>query len=473
MAGLKEFKGVEVQVSRLDTQARGCAKWEYQEKIYDLHLPYTLPQEELVVDIIKKKRKPPLAFLQSVKKASTERQVPRCEHFTNCGGCSLQHLQYESQSTWKQEGIKKAFKHAGVYPGEWKPFIASDSIWACRNKMSFSFGQDKEGQRYLGLNLKGKSRVQNVPNCQLVPSWMRDVLKEVKAWWEEGTLAAYNFRNNTGTLRELTLREGTRTQDRLIMLTLSSNPEFAPDKACLEAFDQRMQALHKLSGAKGNLSVFLCLYQVMKGHATQIYELHLSGPTYITERLYLDDEQKQALDFQISPQAFFQTHTQQAERLYQAALKPLESKDLEAVYDLYCGTGVIGSLIARKGAKQVFSVELKKEAVLDGEENIKLNGITNQEFIWGDVQQVMQSDQLRSKPSLIVVDPPRAGLGEKVVKHLLQYHAPKILYISCNPESQAKDLAMLSSKYEVEACQGVDQFPQTHHVENIAWLKRK
>jgi 23S rRNA (uracil1939-C5)-methyltransferase len=478
MSNIKEFKGLRAKIRSLDSEAQGVLDWDYLDKIHKVKLPFTLPNEEVELDIVKRRRRKPLGTLTNIFEESPHRTKAKCPHYTICGGCRLQHLEYPEQLAFKEKKIAELFQPLLKFNDvEVRPIIACENPWAYRNKMSFSFGQDKHRERYLGLNQRGKRRVINISDCALCPEWMSKILPKLHQWWEDTALEAYDYRQNTGTLRELTLKKGMRTEDRFVMLSISSNPDFAPSKKQLDDFCAIVKEACSDMPDDSKLSIFLCLHQVMKGQETQIYELLLSGPTTIKERLFLDDSKEQYLDFVLSPQAFFQPNTVQAERIYREAFDLLPSKELGVVYDLYCGNGALGAIAAKRGAKRVYSVELKNESIMDGENNATVNEIKNQEFIWGDVQKVLSKGLSKGKqmerPDVVIVDPPRAGLGQKAIDNIITSNPKYLVYISCNPKTQALDLKELVEVFTLNTLQPVDQFPQTLHVENIAILTRK
>lgn len=261
---------------------------------------------------------------------------------------------------------------------------------------------------------------------------------------------------DTGTLRYLTLRDAVRTGQKMAVLNVSGRPEFAPTQSDLERFAKAFDE---------GVSVFLRVHQAQKGRPTQFFEMCLQGPDHIFEELHIGEH---IFTFKISPISFFQPNTRQAEILYSAALSFLKSPSL--VYDLYCGTGTLG-MAASKTAQKVVGIELSPEAVLDAQENLKKNGIENMEIFQGDAGKVLT--RMNERPDAVLVDPPRAGL-DPLAMHQLKILAPaSIVYISCNPVTQAENIReFLKEGYRIKALQPVDQFPHTYHIENIAFLEK-
>lgn len=326
--------------------------------------------------------------------------------------------------------------------------------------MEFSFSQDKAGRRYLGLILrKSRGKVFNLQECLISPPWMSEALQRVRCWWESTSLSAFNFRNGRGALRTLTFREGRRTGDRLAMLTVSGDPCFALTRAQLNGFIKSLN--------DPRMTIFLRVQQAIPGKPTQFYEMLLNGPDHITEKLHL---QGRTLIFKISPTSFFQPNTEQAEVLYNQAIEIANMSPKGVVYDLYCGTATLGMAFALK-AEKVIAIELNPHAVFDAKTNAEVNGISNIEIECGDVGKLL-SGALRLQPDLAIVDPPRPGLDALALEALKRLRPQHILYVSCNPETQAQNIAELSD-YQILYVQPVDQFPHTSHIENIVLLLRR
>ena len=382
----------------------------------------------------------------------------RCRHAGECGGCRWQQVDYGAQLEQKQALIEALFAPLPV-----QPIIPCESIWEYRNKMEFSFSQNRAKERFFGLVLAGsRGHVFNLEECFLAAPWVAELVQRVRAWWEESGLTAYHRHKNTGTLRTLTVREGKRTGDKLVMLTVSGEPAYAPSQQQLRAFVAAVQQ------ELPTVSIFLCIQQQIKGSPTQVYEMHLAGPDHITERLHVLD---QMLTFKISPTSFFQPNTFQAEVLYSTALQMIAHSPKKLILDLYCGTATIGMALARS-AEQVIGIELNPHAVFDAESNKECNQIANIELICGDVGEKLF--QLKEKrPDLVVVDPPRAGLSPQAITNVLSVEPKEILYISCNPRTQAENLKFFyEAGYQCVCLQPVDQFPHTPHIENIAYLTK-
>ncbi len=431
-----------------------------------------LPDEEVRVCLFKKRRSKCQARLIEVIQPSPLRVAARCSHVPTCGGCTWQHLDYTEQLRLKETHFKELFGALLEPHVELRPILSMANPWQYRNKMEFSFSQNKAGESFLGLILAGsKGHVFNLQECHLVAPWFAHVVQVVRTWWQASGLGAYRF-NDTGALRTLTLREGKRTGDKLVMLTVSGNPAYAMTAPQLKSFVEAVQNIIPVEN-RTQLSIFLRVQQICKGSPTQFYELLLAGPAHIREKMHIDGRD---LTFKISPSSFFQPNTEQAERLYNAAAEMIP-EPLEHILDLYAGTATFAIAFARK-AKRVTAIELNPYAVYDGESNAELNGIANLTLHCGDVGKKLEELRLEGTfqaPDLVIVDPPRTGLDARAIAHLRALSPKKILYVSCHPATQVENIHQLIAEgaYRLTVLQPVDQFPHTLHLENIAVLERK
>lgn len=358
-----------------------------------------------------------------------------CKHFGICGGCKFQHVEYEQQTEMKEEMVRELF-------GQARSILRCKSPWHWRNKMEFSFSQNKAKDRFLGLMMRGKrGRVVTLEECLLTSDWFVQTLQNVYAWWEGSGLEAYFPPADRGVLRTLTLREGVQTGEKMAVLGVMGD-------AKIEGFAEAVGEID---------SVIVRRQYSQKGVPTRFEEEVVYGTDCIHEKL-LD------YTFKVRAGSFFQPNTLQAEVLYEAALQDLEEVDV--LFDLYCGTGTIG-IVASKKAKRVVGIELVKEAVEAARENVSLNDV-RMEVIEGDVEKSLEG---LPKPDCVILDPPRAGLTKKGVDGVLGLGAKKIIYISCNPSSQKKNIEQMEG-YRIEWVQPVDQFPHTPHIENIVCLSQ-
>jgi len=370
-----------------------------------------------------------------------------CPHLSECGGCPRQAIPYPDQIQLKQAEIEALFSHPVL------PIIPCVDPWQYRNKMEFSFSQNKAGDRFCGLIIRSsRGKVFNLETCQIASSWFSETLGRVRAWWASTNLQAYHFHKGTGSLRTLTLRKGIRTGEKMAFLTVSGDPAYGLHKTHLKGFQE----------AVGDASAFIRIQQCIKGSPTQFYELHLQGPTHIHEEITV---QGRTFRFAISPTSFFQPNTVQAQEIYSEALRLANLKPSDHLLDLYAGTATIG-LIFAPHVRKVTAIENNPHAVFDAKHNAELNHIDNLTPLCGDAGALLASLE---SVDIAIVDPPRTGLDPQALAHLERLRPRTIVYISCNPKTQAQNLAGLPS-YRIEAIQPVDQFPHTAHVENIVVL---
>jgi len=464
---------IEVNISSFSKKGNGLALWNIPQVGESLvEIPFTMPGDLVQAEVERKRSGVYQGKLQAILTPSPDRIKPLCAHFAVCGGCKLQHLTYEHQLQYKEELIRSSFGPLITSKVVFRPIIPSVP-WQYRNKMEYSFSSDASGKKFLGLIMEGgQGKVLNLSECHLTHPWFIDALLTVRQWWHESDLSSYNMHNNTGSLRTLTVREGQKTRDRMIILTVSGNPEYALHKGHIESFIAFLRNAVEPSDPACHFSIFLRIQQTQKGMPTQMYEMLLHGQDHIREFLHIQVGSKtDVLSFGISPSAFFQPNTLQAEKIYSHALELAEPSPETIVYDLYCGTGALGICLS-KHVKQVFGIELSPESSLDARQNALKNGCENVTIFTGDVQKVLAREKL-PVPDIVLIDPPRAGLDSGAIKQIVEMKPAKIVYVSCNPATQADNIKeMLKCGYDLKVIQPIDQFPQTNHVENIALLHR-
>lgn len=466
---------VEILIDRFSKEGHGIGLAELPNgTTISVEVPFTIPGDRAKAILLSKKKGITTSFLQEILVSSPDRIAPRCIHFASCGGCRWQQIPYNQQLHQKESFVRQCFSAYLNDAVTFHPILPCDPPWQYRNKMEFSFSNNKAKDRFLGLVMQGsKGRVINLTQCHLTHSWFVEAIQAVYAWWSDSGLDAYHPFANTGSLRTLMLREGRRTGDRMAMLTVSGNADFALNKQQLNDFVDSLRRAIEPASSDQKLSIFLRIQQIAKGSPTNFYEMLLYGPDHIRETLSIDAQRP--LTFQISPAAFFQPNTQQAERLYTEALRLAQIPQGGTIYDLYCGTGTLG-ICAAHFAKEVIGIEITPESVLDARANAKLNGIDNYTVHQGDVGQVLQRLRAEGRlpqPHLVMVDPPRSGLDANALAQLIELDPEKILYISCHPLTQSANIgALLEKGYRLTTVQPVDQFPQTIHIENIALLSK-
>lgn len=380
-----------------------------------------------------------------------------CPHFEGCGGCTMLSVDYAKQLEIKEEQVLELFEDAGIRGFEFLGVQGSPDNVGYRNKMEYTFGDEvKGGPLTLGLHKKGRHiDIQTVDGCMLVDSDFNTILKESLAFFQDAELPYYRVVNHEGYLRNLVVRKGIHTDEIMVNIVTSSQCEFDMSK-----FADMINGLE----LKGNVVSILHTINDGLADAVQCDEMRiLYGVDYLHEEIL-------GLKFKISPFSFFQTNTKGAEQLYTIARDFIGDHSNKVVFDLYSGTGSIGQLMAEK-AKKVYGIEIIEEAVVAANENAKLNGLDNCEFIAGDVKDTVKS--LDVKPDLIIVDPPRPGIHKQAIKDICDFGAKEIVYISCNPKTLVDDLKdFIGYGYMPEKVKCMDMFPNTPHVECVCLLTK-
>ena len=408
---------------------------------------------------------------------SDKRSEPACSHFGVCGGCKWQNMAYQHQLFYKQKQVKDNLERLAKVPlPEILPILGSVNEYYYRNKLEFTFShrgwmteeEIKSGENFgdrpaLGFHIPGMfDKILDIKKCFLQPEPSNAVRDAVKKYAVENNLEFFNTREQTGFLRNIIIRN-TSTGELMV------NVIFAQEDQA-----KREGLLSFLFASFPEISSLLYVINTKRNDTINDLEvLSYKGHDFIMEEMPAF-ESATKLKFKIGAKSFFQTNTQQAYRLYKIAAEFAELKSTDLVYDLYTGTGTIACFIAGK-VNNVLGIEYVPSAIEDAKVNAALNNITNTLFFAGDMKDVLSPDFVAAngKPDVIITDPPRAGMHEDVVKRILEIEPRRIVYVSCNPATQARDIAWLAEKYTVEKVQPVDMFPHTHHVENVVALVRK
>ncbi|MDF2549106.1 MAG: hypothetical protein K0S07_173 [Chlamydiales bacterium] len=464
-------KRVQFQIDAYDKHGYGLAMVNTIETPSLAAVPFTMPGDVIEGRLYKREKGVYQGALVQIIEPAKERQEAPCSHFGSCGGCLFQHIPEETQLELKEQKIATLFAPYIERGVELHPMIAS-APYHYRNKMEFSFSEDRYGERYLGLFLRHwPGRVCHVDDCQLGPSWFMDALSSVRRFWAKTELKAYRPARDEGSLRNLTVRDGDN--HRMVILTVSGNPSFALSKEEIALFQETLTADLKVDC---ELTLVIRIQQLLKGQPTQFFEMFLCGPDALAATLTLEEPVPQSLTFHISPQAFFQPNPVQAVKVYEKALTLAAIEPGDLVFDLYCGTGTI-SLLAAKLAKRVIGIDLSADSTYDARENSKRLQIGNAEFLTADVGQALLELKKRAdyqEPDVVFVDPPRAGLDHKALLEVVSTQAKRIIYISCNPLTQRLNIEEIEKMgYVLKVLQPIDQFPQTVHLENIALLEKR
>lgn len=457
---------LELTVESLAFGGEGVARVQSEEKPLVVFVEDVVPGDVAQVKIGRKKKNYATGYLEKIVKPSTDRIKPRCKHFgpaaVGCGGCVWQFMDVQTQRRIKEQQVRDAMTRIGGFSDEVVQPILGGSAWHYRNKMEFSFGRNPDGRLNLGLHLKRRHYdVVELTECYLIEPFAGELVGFVRDFFRK-------FENERKfdpelVLKTFTVRVGKNTGEVMMMLCAENGRE-----NFMEGFRDALVPF--CSGKKIPLTSLYFLHRTnVKGQANTMDETLLHGSPVIRETLQLPDGHM--LQFEISPQAFFQPNTEMAQVLYAKTLEAAGLTGRETVFDLYCGTGTIGLFCASKAGK-VYGVELNGSAVENAKSNAQLNGIANAEFLVGDVQEILPA--FKEPPDVVLVDPPRNGLMPKVVQSVLDFGPKKIVYVSCNPTSLARDAGLLAAGgYRLEYVQPVDQFPQTYHIENVALFTKK
>jgi len=430
-----------------------------------------IPGDVVDVQLHKNKKDWAEGFPVCFKKRSADRIEAFCKHFGICGGCQWQTLPYEKQLIYKQKQVADNLQRIGktALP-EILPIIGCGDTTLYRNKLEYTFSNkkyltnaelhDTSVSTYMdvaGFHAKGMfDKVVEIDICHLQEEPTNLIRKAIARFGVENKIPFYDMRLHTGWLRTMQVRTAT-TGELMVNIMLGYKDE-ENTKKLLDSLLKDFPGITSL------------LYTINTKFNDSWYDLEpiiYFGKGFILEKL-------EDFKFKISPKSFFQTNTKQSENLYRVAREFAQLNGTQNVYDLYCGTGSIG-IFASKHAKKIIGIEVIKDAVKDAEENARLNNIEHASFFAGDVIDIC-TDQFfhtHGRPDVIITDPPRAGMHEKLARKLLDIAAPLIVYVSCNTATQARDINLLSERYSVEKIQPVDMFPHTHHIENVVQLKLK
>ena len=432
-----------------------------------MFVDFAVPGDVVDIQVYKKKKNYMEGFIKRIVKPSENRLEPFCSHFGVCGGCRWQPLPYEMQLQAKRQQVEDQLVRIGhLEVPEIRPTLPSEKTQYYRNKLEFSASNKRwllksEPQDLvepgLGFHVgKFFDKVLDIEKCHLQAEPSNAIRLFIKKFCLENGLEFYNIRENHGFFRNMFIRT---TEDGQIMLIIClAQPDEAPRKALLDALVKEFPQI---------TSLFYVVNEKLNDSIGDQSPVLYYGKDAIYESM-------EGLSFKIGPKSFYQTNSRQAYRLYSVARDFADLQGNEVVYDLYTGTGTIAQFVSKKAAK-VFGIEYVPEAIEDAKDNAKRNNITNCEFFAGDMKDVLNEDFIKKhgRPDVIILDPPRAGIHPDVAQVILKAAPERMVYVSCNPASQARDLAILCKDYKITAVQPVDMFPHTMHVENVVALKRK
>lgn len=458
-----------IQIEGIAAEGKAIARLD--NKV--IFVPYAVPGDIVNIQVTRKKSHYAEATITSIIQPSPMRIQPFCKHFGVCGGCKWQCLPYEEQLKTKQQQVEDALTRIGKVPfPKILPIIGSKKTKAYRNKLEFGFSNKKwltkeeiesrvvfPDMNAVGFHIPGAfDKILDLKECFLMDDFNNRIRNGLRSYVIEKGYSFFDLRNQTGLLRNMMLRK-TSTGEITVLLQF-----------CIREAQEEKEAQDVLQWIKTAFPEITSLLYVNNTKCNDTIS-DLDIHTYSgTDCIY---EQMEDLQFKIGPKSFYQTNSEQAFVLYKVVREFANLSGNEYVYDLYTGTGTIANFIAGK-AKRVIGIEYVPEAIKDAKENAVLNNLDNIQFFAGDMKDILTDDfvALYGRPDVIITDPPRAGMHNDVISTIL-FAAPKrIVYVSCNPATQARDVSLLSTDYHITKVQPVDMFPQTHHVENVLLMER-
>ncbi len=466
---IKKRKAYELEIVDLAFGGKGLAKPEG----FPVFIDQCVPGDIVFAKITKKKKSWAQGKLINIIKKSPLREEGRCQYCDFCGGCKWQQIGYDLQLEYKKRHVVESIEHIGRLKDiPVNDVIPSDKIFRYRNKMEFSCSshrwllpEELENQSIkkdfgIGLHVPGTfDRVIDIKQCEIMPDLGNRILDDVRTFISASNLPAYHLRSHEGFWRFLMLRHSVAFDTWMVNIVTKD-----------KHIDKVQQLADILSDKYANVaSIVNNITDAKSGVSTGQEEILLYGADYIREKLG-------KFEFKISANSFFQTNTGACEKLYEKVSEYAGLNGGEVVVDLYSGTGTIPIWLSDQ-AKMIYGIEIVKSAVTDAKKNAELNHIENCEFLEGDIKDVLprlkQSIGSHREIDVMIIDPPRTGMHKDVVKHVISMEAGKIVYVSCNPATLARDLEMLAREYEIKHIQPVDMFPHTYHIESVALLQRR
>ncbi len=452
----------------IDIAAEGKAIAKHDDVV--VFVVGAIPGDVVDVQVSKKKKRYLEAYPVKFHKLSNDRVDAKCEHFGICGGCKWQSLPYEKQLFYKNKQVIDSFKHLGkIDIKETYDILPAPKIYNYRNKLEFTFSNKRwltkeevessevfDNVPALGFHVpKMFDKIVDVKHCHLQENYSNEIRNFIKEYAIVNNLDFFDIRKNEGFLRNLVIRNTANGELMVILIVTNENKDlFNLLDSVYNEFPQ-ITSLNYIINKKTNDSY------------ADLDVVTYKGKDHLMEKMG-------NLKFKVSPKSFYQTNSEQAFNLYNIALNFADLSGTETVYDLYTGTGTIANFVAKK-SKKVIGIEYVEDAIKDAKINSELNKIDNTVFYAGDMKDIFTQELIKKegKPDVVILDPPRAGMHKDVVNTILNATPEKIVYVSCNPATQARDISLMSEMYETIKVQPVDMFPHTHHVENVALLIKK
>ncbi len=459
-------------VTIADVAAEGKAVCRVGDMV--VFVPWAVPGDVVDLQVTRRKHSYSEARILRMITPSPWRRTPQCEHFGVCGGCRWQNLPYQRQLEAKQKQVFDQLTRIGkVALPEFRTILGSEREYEYRNKLEFGFsnrrwltqeeieeGETVASRDALGFHIGGAwDKILPIDTCHLMDPLHNVIRNAIRDYAVEHQLAFYDIRNNTGLLRDVVLRCTLKGEWMVIFqLRMENDGNEKEAKALMRYIMEMFPEVSSL--------MYVDNHKCNDSYTDQEVKL-FAGRDYIMEEMG-------DLHFKVGPKSFYQTNTLQAKRLYEVVRDFAALTGEELVYDLYTGTGTIANFVARC-CKKVIGIEYVSEAIEDAKVNSEVNGIDNTEFVSGDMKDILTEDfvMTHGSPDVVITDPPRAGMHEDVVKVLLKTRPRRIVYVSCNPATQARDLSLMDADYRVEEVQPVDMFPHTPHVENVVLMIRR
>lgn len=462
------------KVEIIDAGSEGKAVARVDDKV--IFVPFVVPGDLVDIRVIKRKKNYFEGRAVNIREYSPKRTEPRCQHFGVCGGCKWQNMEYSHQLFYKQKQVDDNFRRIGhlEYPPV-RPILGCEDIFSYRNKLEYTFSnrrwftdppagdRNERDNDALGFHIPGMfDRVLDIVTCHLQDNLSDKIRNAVREYVKKNEMSFYDVRTWEGLLRNLILRN-TLSGDWMVIVVFGHRDE--KNEGLLEFIQQNFREV---------VSLYYVINPKRNDDISDLDPELYHGVPYLLEEIPSYSDETKKMSFRIGPKSFFQTNTRQAFQLYRTAADFAALTGKEIVYDLYTGTGTIANYLSPHAAS-VVGIEYITEAILDARKNTEMNGISNTTFFAGDILEIM-TDQFvagHGRPDVIITDPPRAGMHPGVVDKIVETGPGKIVYVSCNPATQARDLALMTGRYHIRAVQPVDMFPHTQHVENVVLLERK
>ena len=461
-----------------DVAAEGKSLARVDDKV--IFVPFTVPGDVVDLQITKKKHKYCEARVLRFIEYSNVRAIPKCEHFGICGGCKWQNLPYEEQLKAKQKQVFDQLTRIGkIDLPEFLPILGSVKQFEYRNKLEFGFSNKRwltneqvaSGETFSNMNAVGFhitgafDKIYPIEKCHLMDDLHNRLRNAIRDYAFEHELSFYDLRAQHGLLRDMMIRN-SNTGEWMLLIQFGKTIDTGNGADDWELTEEGRGLMQYIADTFPEITSLLWVYNPKCNDTFGDLPVHVfKGNDHIYETM-------EELRFKVGPKSFYQTNTEQAYHLYCVARDFANLTGNELVYDLYTGTGTIANFVARK-AKKVIGIEYVPEAIEDAKVNSEINGIDNTLFYAGDMKDILTEEFIakHGRPDVIITDPPRAGMHEDVVNTILQARPKRIVYVSCNPATQARDLALMDAQYKVAAVRPVDMFPHTPHVENVVLLE--